>query len=222
MARFALVPSPFVSALSWAPTARVLSDALAIDYGGVSAPQWYADAAHRIVAQIDGTPWIAVLHSGAGGFAPALASASSDLGGLIFVDAVLPYPGKSYLQTASNAFARRLKRLVTDGILPPWNTWFEPDPLPLLIPDAHLRETFVRDLPQIPFAFLEAISPATSDWNRLPVAYLQLSNAYAAEASEATRRGWIVRHMELHHLAMVSNPIVIAEMLTDLGDCLRL
>ncbi len=214
--RLVLIPSPFVGAVSWQATASALPDAVACDYGGVSAPGWYEGVANRIVAQCDDRPWIAVLHSGAGGFAPAIAAAATNLAGLIFVESVLPYPGKSIIKTAPPNFVALLKRVTQDGYLAPWNTWFGADPLPTLISDIAAREAFVRDLPRVPFAFLEAASPDASQWENLPAAYVQLSKVYDKESAEAERRGWAVRRAKLNHLAMASDPEKVATLLAGL------
>jgi hypothetical protein len=213
MMRLALIPSPFVGASSWQPTAECLPDAIAVDYGGLSPPDWYDGIARRIAARVDDRPWVAVLHSGAGGFAPAIASAAHNLSGFIFVDAVLPHPGKSILENAPIRFAEVLKRATVNGILKPWNEWFESDPAVLLISDADTRTNFVRDLPRVPFAFLEAKTPVESDWERLPSAYLQLSQVYEKTAAEAERRGWFVQREDMHHLAMASDPTRVAKIL---------
>ena len=216
MPRLALIPSPFVGAVSWRATAAALPDAIACDYGGVSAPDWYEGVANRIIAQCDARPWIAVLHSGAGGFAPAVAAATAHLAGLVFVDAVLPYPGKSYAETARVDFIAQLRRGTRDGYLAPWNKWFGADPLPALIPDIAAREAFERSLPRVPVAFLEAVSPDTTEWEKLPAAYVQLSKAYDSEAAEAEQRGWTARRAKLHHLAMASEPEKVAALLSGL------
>ena len=217
MPRIALAPSPFVGAGAWRAVASRLADATAIDYGGVSGPDWYGGVGRRITTQTDGDgPWVVVLHSGAGGYAPAIAAAATRLTSFIFVDAVLPYPGRSYLDNAPAALADRLRRDARNGLLAPWNRWFDVDPLPGLIAEPAARRAFIRELPQVPFAFLEAASPADTAWERLPAAYVRLSTAYEEEASEAERRGWRVRRANLHHLAMVSDPDAIAELLTDL------
>ena len=93
--RIALIPSPFVGASSWAPVAALSPEFVAVDHGGVRGPDWYGDVAARVVEQVDDRPWIGALHSGAGAFAPTLAAAARNLAGLIFVDAALPYPGRS-------------------------------------------------------------------------------------------------------------------------------
>jgi hypothetical protein len=212
--RLALIPSPFVGASTWQPAAECLPDAIAVNYGGVSPPDWYEGIARRIAARVDERPWVAVLHSGAGGLAPAIACAARNLSGFIFVDAVLPHPGKSTLETAPVRFVQALKRATVNGMLKPWNEWFDSDPAALLIPDPQTRANFVRDLPCVPFAFLEAKSPNTSEWEQLPAAYLQLSRVYEKTAEEAERRGWFVRRENMHHLAMASDPAQIGEILT--------
>jgi len=187
-----------------------------VDYGGVVAPDWYAGVAQRIVHQVDEEPWVAVLHSSAGGFAPALVASARRLSGLIFVDAVLPYPGASCLEIAPDAQIQDLRRLTTDGCLAPWNEWFEADPTLHWIPDPRVRAAFMADLPRVPFAFLEAPSPAGADWEQLPAAFVQLSKGFAANASRAEERGWPVRRARLNHLAMSSDPLAVADLLRGL------
>lgn len=101
--RLVLVPSPFVGPNSWREVERVLPNAIVADYGGVSGPDWYGGAAERIAAQVDSESWIAVLHSSAGGLALSLAIAAKRLAGFIFVDSILPHPGKSALEMAPQA-----------------------------------------------------------------------------------------------------------------------
>lgn len=213
MSRLALIASPFTGASGWAPVAGLLPDALAVDYGDVRGPDWYEGVARRVAAQADGRPWIAVLHSGAGGFAPSLAQASRDLAGFIFADAVLPHAGKSVIGNAPPEFAQRLRERTTDGLLAPWNEWFDEDPTLRMIPDPELRAAFVRDLPQTPFAFLEATAPPGAEWEALPCAYLQLSRAYDAASARAEASGWPVHRERRHHLAMLSSPDAVAAML---------
>jgi len=207
VARLALVPSPFTGAAAWARVAERLPDAIAVDYGGVSGPDWYDGAARRIAAAAGQGPWIAVLHSGAGGFAPALAEAGA--AGLIFVDAVRPHPGRS-LREVEPRFVDYLAGRAVDACLPAWNRWFDEDPLPRLVPDAALREAIIADLPRTPLAFLDAVPPATDAWESLPAAYLQLSRRYAVQADWAEARGWPVRRLDQHHLAMATHPADVA------------
>lgn len=207
--RFALVPSPFTGAEAWRPTAEALPGAVAIDYGGVSGPDWYDGAARRIAAAMGEGPWIAVLHSGAGAFAPSLADAAPDLAGLIFADAVRPHPGRS-LREVDPDFVAYLAARAEDGRLPPWNRWFDADPLSRLLPDEAAREAFAADLPRTPLAFLDAPAPLSGAWERMPGAYLQLSRRYAPQAEWAESRGWPVRRTALNHLAPATHPAEVA------------
>ncbi len=218
MARLVLIPSPFVGAASWARVAARLPDAVAADYGGVRGPDWYDGVAGRLRDQVGEGPWVAVMHSGAGGFAPALAAAHANLAGLVFVDAVRPYPGRSNLAAAPPAFAQHLSAITRHGLLPPWNAWFEPDPTLRLIPDPEDRATFIADLPRVPFAYLEAVSPDEAAWEALPAAYVRLSAVYDEQADWAEQRGWQVRRARLNHLSPFTAPDAVAELLYGLAQ----
>jgi len=198
--------------------------AIAVDYGGVAGPGWYGGAAARIAAALPGDgPFMLALHSGAGAFAPSLAAAlGKRAAGFLFVDALLPHPGKCWLDTAPPALAMRLRKIVEHGVLPPWVDWFGPGVLDALVPDPALRTAFSAELPRLPFAYLEAVAPIDEVWETLPSAYLQLSEGYAAEAVEAARRGWPLRRERLHHLAMLTHPDrlapILAEMMQELAS----
>jgi len=184
----------------------------------LEGPDWYETVARRVAAQAGDAPWIAVLHSGAGGFAPAMAEAAANLAGLIFADAVLPYPGRSCLENAPAWLAQALHRLrQADGRLAPWDRWFPEDPLPRLIPDDGERAAFQADLPRTPFAFLEALSKPSARWEAVPSGYLQLSRGYADTADLAAARGWPVRRHRLNHLAPAAHPAKVAAALSELG-----
>ena len=207
-----------MGAVCWQGVADEMPDALAVDYGGVRAPDWYEGVAARVSAQLDSRPWIAALHSGAGGFAPALAQASCTIAGFVFVDAGLPYPGRSIVEEAPAGFVARLRERTTDGRLAPWSRWFDEDPLARLIPNADVRAALKAAEPRAPFAYLKAVSPASDAWERLPAAYLQLSANYEAAAARAEARGWPVRRIRLHHLAMASHPAEVAAPLAELAQ----
>lgn len=207
MARLALVPSPFTGAAAWRPVAERVAGAVAVDYGDLPSDDPYGAVAARVADAMGEGAWIAVLHSGAGGFAPALAEAGA--AGLIFVDAVRPHPGRS-LRDVEPDFVAWLAAHASEGRLAPWNRWFDEDPLPRLLPDLAMRQAFVADLPRPPLAFLDAAPSATDAWERLPAAYLQLSGGYARQADWAESRGWFVKRLPLHHLAMATHPSEVA------------
>lgn len=208
--RLVLIASPFVGGVAWAGVAAELPDALAADYGGVDGPDWFEGVARRVSAQAGARPWVAVLHSGAGAFAPALADAAHAPAGFLFVDAGLPTPGRSALELAPPEFGRRLRERTRDGKLEPWSTWFDEDPTQRMIPDPTARAAFVAAQPRAPFAFLEAPCAGSDAWIDRPSGYLQFSRAYVDQADAAEARGWPVLRLRTHHLAMVSDPRLVA------------
>jgi hypothetical protein len=221
--RLALIHSPLVGPSSWRPTADALAagfSAIAVDYDGVRPPDWYDGAARRIAAALPGFEPLAVaVHSGAGGFVPILADAlGARARGFLFVDAVLPYPGQRWFDTAPPALAAHMREIAVEGVLPPWDTWFGRAAFDALIEDPALRAAFSADLPRLPLAYLEAIAPGSDTWRSRRAAYLQLSEPYAAEADAAEALGWIVRRERLHHLAMLTHPDRLAGILAEMTD----
>jgi pimeloyl-ACP methyl ester carboxylesterase len=200
-----------LEATGWASTA--------VDYGGVSGPDWYGGAATRIAKTLgDANPLVLVVHSGAGGFVPSLAAALADrVAGFLFVDAVMPYPGKRWFDTASPVLAKRVREIAEDGLLPPWDTWFGPGAIEALIPDPARRAAFSADLPRVPLAYLEAVASPGEAWPARPCGYLQLSEACATEADQAEALGWSVRRERLNHLAMLTHPDRVAAILAEMA-----
>ncbi len=222
-AGFALVHSPMVGSECWRAVASVLQQsgfvARAIDYRGVRGPDWYDGAAARISRQVGGLeqPWFLALHSAAGALAPAIVgAASTSPAAILFVDAILPHPRKSWLETAPPALAGRLRRLAVGRTLPPWNRWFTADPAAQLIRDEDLRTQFEAGLPRLPLAYLEAAAPDGHLAAGHNVAFLRLSQAYEAEATRAEEIGWSVSRASMDHLAMITQPDKVAAMIVDL------
>ena len=129
-----------------------------------AGPPYYPKLAGRVAEAVHATvpalPLVLVGHSGAGALLPAIAAACS--GGVeaaVFVDAVLPHPSATWLETAPASLGEQLRRLATDGWLPPWGQWFPPGTLELLLPDAALRARFVAELPRLPLALSGGNTP---------------------------------------------------------------
>jgi hypothetical protein len=141
--------------------------------------------------------------------------------GFLLVDAVMPYPGKCWFDTAPPALAKRVREIAENGVLPPWDTWFGARAIDALIPDPAERAAFSADLPRIPLAYLEAVAPAEDAWRARPCGYLQLSEACGAEADAAEALGWPVRRERLSHLAMLTHPDRVAAILAEMAIHLR-
>lgn len=161
---------------------------------------------------------VLVGHSGAGPLLPAIADATSAVG-VIYVDAGLPHPGKSWLDTAPPPLVAHLKSPASaDGVLPRWSDWFASDVLNAAIPDAQLRLRFVDELPRLSLHHFEQPTPAAV-WDG-PAAYLQLSPGYVADADRAAAAGWPVRRLVADHLAILTDPQHVHPSLAALLDAI--
>ncbi|XVQ15937.1 alpha/beta fold hydrolase [Spirillospora sp. CA-255316] len=212
-----LVHSPLVGALTWQSTAAVLRarghvtivSSLAEVMAG-SAP-YYPRLAETVANDIDrqgrGRRIVLAGHSGAGALLPAIADATAaTVAGFVFVDALLPHPGRSWFDTVPVELREQLRGLARDGLLPPWNEWFPPGTLEELLPDPHLRARFCAELPRLPLAYFQEPAPQAPAPVPAGSAYLQLSDAYAIQARQAEQQGWRVTRRTAHHLAMLTEP----------------
>lgn len=221
----ALIHSPLVGPLTWRPTAEVLHErghpvavpslAGALEAGPPYYPRLAGQAAERIRAAADGAPVVLVGHSGAGALLPSIAEAVGvPVASVVFVDAILPHPGATWFDTAPADLGARLRGLVRDGRLPPWDRWFPPGTVEALLVDQEQRVRFVRELPRVPLAYFEERGPEVSGWpGAIRCAYLRLSEAYESAGAEAERQGWPVVHDPADHLAMLHRPGRVADLL---------
>jgi hypothetical protein len=160
-------------------------------------------------------------HSGAGALLPGIAAAANTkVAGMVFVDALLPHPGRSWLETVPAEMREQLIDLAEDGFLPRWNEWFPPGTIERLVPEAKLRASFCRDLPRLPLDYFTEPAPEFPSPDPASSAYLKLSDAYTAEANEAERRGWFVTSLVSHHLAIFTEPEEISEKLIEIADAI--
>jgi hypothetical protein len=162
---------------------------------------------------------VVVGHSAAGALLPAIADAlSGEVVGLIFVDAFLP-PATGSAPLAPPELMIQLRALATEGVLPPWPTWFGPDGIRALVPDDTQRAMLERELPRLPLALLEASVPVPEGWDRRGGGgYLLLSpDHYGESAADARGRGWPVAEIPgAHHLALVTDPAAVTAALLSL------
>jgi hypothetical protein len=229
--RFVLVHSPLTGPVAWSPVAIELAGR-GIDATRPAAPDWeslqpplYTSMAARIAAQFagQGGPFILVVHSGAGGLAPAIvAAAQGSVRGVLYVDAVPPHPGRSWFATASDALGDSLRAKALDGAVPAWDQWFPPGALESLTPEGPLRQAFISELKPTPLAWLEEPAPEVDLPGDVGWGFLRLSKAYEREAGEARRLGWPTLRRDLHHLAMTTHPTEVVSAMLDLTRMLGL
>jgi hypothetical protein len=181
-------------------------------------PPWIPKLARRVAETVrrerTSGDVVLVAHSGAGSLVPAVAmDIGTPVRAAVFVDAVLPHPGRTWLDTAPPELRDRLLRLAEDGRLPPWNRWFPERAIQSLLPDEKVRARFLAELPRLPLAYFEERAPRAEGWDRIRCGYVQLSDAYAETAREASGRGWPTQREPSDHLAMLTRPRAVAEAL---------
>jgi hypothetical protein len=93
-----------------------------------AAPQWrHVPEAVRAATAGVHAPMVLAGHSGGGLPLPAIADAmTGDVAALVFVDSFLP-PVTGSLTLAPRELIDQLRELATEGVLPPWSSWFGPD-----------------------------------------------------------------------------------------------
>jgi hypothetical protein len=225
----ALVHSPLVGPLTWQAVAEVLRDGgevvvvpdltRSVAVGSPVLPAVQQAAADAVDTARPPGPVVLVGHSGAGPLLPGIADrTAAPVRALLYVDSLLPQAGASWFDRAPADLADHLRGLARDGLLPPWNEWFGADAIEEVLPDPHLRERFVADVPRLPLTYFHEPAPPAS-WDG-PSGYILLSEAYENDAAQARRRGWPVLERRSHHLSMLTDPAAAAAAILELVDSL--
>ena len=220
--RLVLLHSPLVGPACWGGVPAELG-ARGYEAQVLALPPWdqvarpYYPALAAAVAESVGPGDVLVVHSGGGGLvAPVAALAEGRLAAVVFVDAILPHPGRSWFDTASAPLGQALRAAASDDMLPPWDHWFPPGAIAALAPEGPLREAFLGELGPAPLAYFDEPAPALDLPPGVGWSYLRLSKAYEAEAGEARRLGRPTLRLELSHLAMMTHPAQVVSSLVQL------
>jgi pimeloyl-ACP methyl ester carboxylesterase len=203
-AGFVLIASPFTGPFAWSRVAaRLRTDGHRVEVVGVDE-------------KIDG-PLVLVAHSGGGPQVPALASERAGVDGAVYVDALLPHPGRSWAQTVPEKFATRLREGAVDGKLQPWPQWWGEERMRDLVPDDTLRDAFVAACPAVPVEWMDEVMP---DAPEPASAFVELSSTYAPETDAARARGWPVVVLDADHLAPLTQPDAVAAAIVEAAGLL--
>jgi pimeloyl-ACP methyl ester carboxylesterase len=226
---FVLVHSPLLGPTSWSPFASALEardrEALVPPLLGIAeapASSWREGVkAARSAAAGIARPVVLVGHSGAGPLLPSIAGGlASEVAALIFVDASVP-PASGSAPLVPAGFMDQLRATATDGVLPPWSSWFGEGAMRELVPDGALREVLELEMPRMPLAYFEESVPVPERWTERPCAFLLLTEAYGESAADARARGWPVAEItHVQHLAPATDPIAVTDALLDLERAL--
>jgi pimeloyl-ACP methyl ester carboxylesterase len=216
------VHSPVVGPSTWIYTAEVLQQngfgCVVPDLTGVAATgePYYPKYAMAAAAAVDGgvDPIVLVGHSAAGALLPAVAGAVGDrTKGAVFVDAMLPQPGRSWFETAPPGLEAQLRGLANDGVLPPYHEWFPPGALADWVPDQLRRRRLIAEIPRLPVAYFDEPAPPARFAESVACAFVRLGAPFDAAADKAERLGWWVARRDWHHLRMLSDQDAVAELI---------
>jgi pimeloyl-ACP methyl ester carboxylesterase len=210
-----LVHSPLVGPSTWSAVARELErrgrTVVVPSLVGVAdaAPPHWRHCVEAVEAATEGlsAPVALIGHSGAGPLLPAIADGLAvEIAALVFVDAFLP-PARGSAPPAPPGFMDQLKALATEGVLPPWSSWFGEEGLRELVPDRATRAALEQEMPRLPLAYFETSVPVPPGWDEPRCAYLLFDrDTYGESAADARRRGWPVAEIPAaNHLALLTD-----------------
>jgi hypothetical protein len=218
-----LVHSPLVGSATWDLVAADLAasgcEVGVPDLTGTvtAGPPYCLRQAEVIARSASGQASILIGHSGAGPLLAAAGAVMDHVRGYIFVDAGLPIPGQTWMDTVPPELAAQLREMADDqGWLPPWPQWWGDQALAELIPDPTARRRFAADCPRLPLAMFEEVHPPAPQWPDAPGAYLQLSEAYQDQANKARELGWPVAQRMSQHLAPLTDSALVAGSMREL------
>jgi nitrite reductase/ring-hydroxylating ferredoxin subunit len=215
---FLLVHSPLVGPT----TMSLLADELTARGFNVFCPDLrgastWTEFAERAAAPVSVMPGggdadFVVAHSGAGAALPAIGMAVRATR-LLFVDSVLP-PVTGLWKHAEPVRSRLETMAGADRVLPPWNTWWNPNVVRRLVPDAGLRAAIEAECGPVPMAIYDSDALQPAGWSSPKSSvYIQLSSAYVDESGEARQRGWNVIESNGQHLDTAARPALVADLI---------
>lgn len=205
-----LIHSPLLFPISWSAVADLIADAAVPDLRPALVPPYYESVSRAACAGLsDPTDVTLVGHSRAGALLPAIAARLGPaVRKIVYVDARLPHPGRTWLSTLSPEQADRMRALCDQGTLASWDRWFAPSMMAELVPDPAVRDRLVESLPRLPWGMLTETAPSDV-LPAVPLRYVQLSPAYAADAQRAEDEGFEVVRADTHHLALMTDPALV-------------
>jgi hypothetical protein len=206
-----LVPSPATGPLVWQGVATQLR--AAGHEAGVAdlrdtltaEPGWAQRQVDAVVAQstVDG-PYVVVGHSAAGALLPAIGAALGEVAAYLFVDAVLPRPGRTFADVRPELMDF-IGSKSADGVwTSPWHTWWD-GALQEGLPDADLLAAFEAECRPLPIAMFREPGPVAEAFPDAPCGYVRFTESYDLDAP--AQLGWRVVDRPGDHLDMMIDPV---------------
>lgn len=115
------------------------------------------------------------------------------------------------LASRAGAMRKILDRQTENGRLRGWLDWWSPEVVARILPDPADRAELAGDAPRAYRAFYDRNVAVPTRWSDRACGYVQLSNAYAADAEEARARGWPIHSLSSTHLAAHTRPDAVLE-----------
>lgn len=131
----------------------------------------------------------------------------------VLIDAGWPHPGQSTADVLPGEMNEQLHAMTTDGWFSPWTSWWPSEQLESLVPDVQLRGALIDDCPPLPITLFTEVHPQPADQDRGQRTYIRLSSGYDTVADDAAKTGWSVRWLDAHHLAVLTDPAEVADLL---------
>ena len=154
-ATLVFVHSPLVGCATWDRVAADLSgrgyQVSVPDLTGtvMAGPPYGPRQAEVIARSASGQPAILIGHSGAGPLLAAASALTGQVRGYLFVDAGLPIPGQTWMDTVSPDLAAQVREMAdAQGWPPPWPRWWGDEALAGLLPDPAERRHFTAGCPR--------------------------------------------------------------------------
>ena len=209
VSRFLLVHSPLVGPSTLTPLAAALgargNSVITPDLRGAATWTAFVERAVGSARSNGFQPEVVVAHSGAGAVLPAIAS---EVGAtrLLFIDSVLPPESGTW--TPSDLMRSRLNTMAgADRFLPAWHEWWNPNMMRRLVSNETLRTAIESECRQVSLDFYDSEAAQPDGWSSPESSvYIQLSGAYADEATEARNRAWPVLMCDGSHLDTATQP----------------
>jgi pimeloyl-ACP methyl ester carboxylesterase len=213
-----LLHSPLVGPLTWHAVAERLSsevaDVVVPNFRSVFLsdapfnPKIAAVAAAAVYEAHHNASIVLVGHSMGGLLIPSVMQAlERPVAGAIFVDSALPQPGTTWFDQSPPTLAEQLRALAEEGQLPPWYRWFPEELLTAMVPNADLRKRFTGEVPNLPLSYFEEpFLGLSTGADQTRCGYILLSEPYETAADAAEEKGWPVTRLNLHHLAIMTEP----------------
>ena len=182
------------------------------------SPPYYAELGAVVARQVTSDVAVTlVVHSSAGSLVPIVgASLGWQLANVIYADAILPHPGRSWFSTLGSALATSLRARLVHNAVPAWSEWFDDGALSGLISDPDTAANFLAGLTPTPCEFLDQIAPDLDLKPHTGWSYLRLSDIYEREAQHARQQGRPTLRLDLNHLAPMTHPASVTSALINL------